>query len=106
MALVYLYYPAESQMQQHEIYSVIRHPTYFGVLTLAMGGLWLRFSMYALILFLMFLFGLLAHIYFVEEKELRERFGESFIEYQKRVPALHVRIRDLRIYIRFLIKRG
>ncbi|MFX0170199.1 MAG: methyltransferase family protein [Candidatus Hodarchaeota archaeon] len=106
MALVYLYFPAESQIQQHEIYSVLRHPTYFGVLTLAMGGLWLRFSVYSLMFFLMFLFGLLIHITFVEEKELRERFGESFIEYQKRVPALRLRFRDIRIYIRFLAKRG
>ncbi len=105
MALVYLYYPAESQIQKHEIYSVIRHPTYFGLLSIAMGGLWLRFSVYSLLLFFMFLFGLLAHIYFVEEKELQDRFGESFIEYQQNVPALYIRLRDLRIYIRFLTKR-
>lgn len=106
MALVYLYYPAGSEIQQHEIYSVIRHPTYFGLLSIAMGGMWLRFSAYSLVLFLMFLFGLMAHIYLVEEKELRERFGESFIEYQKRVPALCIRIRDLPVYLRFLTKRG
>lgn len=106
MALVYLYYPAESQIEQHEIYSVIRHPTYFGALTLALGGLWLRFSVYSLVLFLMFLFGFMVHTFFVEEKELRDRFGESFIEYQQNVPALYIRPRDLRVYIRFLTKRG
>ncbi len=106
MALVYLYYPAESQIQQHEIYSVIRHPTYFGLLAIAMGGLWLRFSVYSLMLFVMFLFGLMVHIIFVEEKELQERFGEAFIEYQKRVPALRIRLRDLRVYLRFLTKRS
>lgn len=106
MALVYLYFPEESEMQQHEVYSVVRHPTYFGVLCIAMGGLWLRFSVYSIVLFVMFLFGLMAHIFLVEEKELRERFGASFIEYQKRVPALRVRIRDLKIFFRFLIKRG
>jgi protein-S-isoprenylcysteine O-methyltransferase Ste14 len=106
MALVYLYYPSESQLQQHEIYSVIRHPTYFGVLLFAMGGLWLRFSVYSLLLFFLFVGGLLAHITFVEEKELRERFGKSFIEYQQGVPALRIRLRDLPVYFRFLIKRG
>jgi protein-S-isoprenylcysteine O-methyltransferase Ste14 len=106
MALVYLYYPAESKIQQHEIYSVIRHPTYLSVLFFAFGGLWLRFSVYSLVLFLMFLLGFMIHIVFVEEKELRERFGEAFIKYQKRVPALRIRLRDLRVYIRFLTKRG
>ena len=106
MALVYLYYPAESQIQQHEIYSVIRHPTYLAALLFAMGGLWFRFSVYSLVLFFMFLVGFLVHIVFVEEKELQERFGEVFIEYQKRVPALRIRLRDLRVYIRFLTKRS
>ena len=106
MTLVYLYYPAESQIKQHEIYSVIRHPTYLGVLFFAMGGLWLRFSVYSLMLFLLFLFVFMIHIVFVEEKELRERFGEPFIEYQKKVPALRIRFRDLRVYLRFLAKRG
>ena len=105
MALVYLYYPNESQIQQHEIYSVIRHPTYLGAILFALGGLWLRFSVYSLVLFFMFLVGFWVHIVFVEEKELRERFGEAFIEYQKRVPALRIRFRDLRVYIRFLTKR-
>lgn len=106
MTLVYLYYPNESEVQQHAIYSVIRHPTYFGVLVIAAGGMWLRFSVYSLVFFVAFLLGLMTHIFVVEEKELRERFGEPFIEYQKRVPALHVRIRDLRTYLRFLVMRG
>lgn len=105
MALVYLYYPDESQVQQHEIYSVIRHPTYLGAIFFAMGGLWLRFSVYSLVLFVVFLIGFLVHIFFIEEKELRERFGEAFREYQKRVPALRIRFRDMRVYFRFLAKR-
>jgi protein-S-isoprenylcysteine O-methyltransferase Ste14 len=106
MALVYLYFPDESEIQQHEIYSIIRHPTYFGLLCIAMGGMWLRFSVYSLVLFVMFLFGLMTHIFLVEEKELQERFGESFIEYKKSVPALRVKIRDLKIFLRFLTKGG
>ena len=29
MALVYVYYPEESEVQHHKIYSILRHPTYF-----------------------------------------------------------------------------
>ncbi|MHA2354998.1 MAG: methyltransferase family protein [Candidatus Thorarchaeota archaeon] len=106
MALVYLYYPEESEIQQHEIYSVLRHPAYFGVLSIAAGGLLLGLSVYSLVLFVMFFFGLLAHIRLVEEKELIVRFGESFIDYQKKVPALRIRLRDLRAFFRFLARRG
>ncbi len=105
MALVYLYYPEESEIQQHEIYSVLRHPTYFAVLSIAAGGLMLGLSVYSVVLFVMFFFGLLAHIRLVEERELIERFGDSFVEYQKSVPALHIRLRDLRAYFRFLTRR-
>jgi protein-S-isoprenylcysteine O-methyltransferase Ste14 len=106
MALVYLYYPEESEIQQYEIHSVLRHPAYFGVLALAAGGLMLGLSVFSIVFFVLFFFGLLAHIRLVEEKELIERFGGSFIEYQKRVPALYIRWRDLREYFRFLIGRG
>ncbi|MHA2379944.1 MAG: methyltransferase family protein [Candidatus Thorarchaeota archaeon] len=106
MALVYLYYPDESEIQEHEIYSVIRHPAYFGVLCLAAGGLMLRLSVFSFVLFLMFLLGLLAHILLVEEKELMERFGEAFIAYRERVPALYIRIRNFRTFFRFLVRKG
>ncbi|MHA2069640.1 MAG: methyltransferase family protein [Candidatus Thorarchaeota archaeon] len=106
MALVYLYYPEESEIQQHEIYSVLRHPTYFAVLSFAAGGLMLGLSVFSFLFFVMFFFGLLAHIRLVEERELIERFGESYVEYQKSVPALHIRLRDLRAYFRFLSGRG
>ena len=105
MGLVYLYHPAESEMQQYEIYSILRHPAYFGVLSLAMGGMILQLSVFSTVFFLMFMFGLLAHILFVEEKELEERFGQSFVEYKRNVPALHVRIRDLKPFIHFLKRR-
>lgn len=37
-----------------------------------------------------------------EEKELVERFGEGFIEYQKNVPALFIRPSKIRSYFKFL----
>ncbi len=39
MTLVYLYFPEESTLQDNEIYSVIRHPTYSAALTISIGGL-------------------------------------------------------------------
>jgi protein-S-isoprenylcysteine O-methyltransferase Ste14 len=105
MGLVYLYFPEESKLQQYEIYSVLRHPTYFAVVCMATGGFMSRMSVFSFVFLLLLIIGLLAHIHFVEEKELIERFGKSFLEYRDRVPALHVRFRDLRTYFRFLTQR-
>jgi len=105
MGLVYLYFPEESEVQQHEICSVLRHPTYFAVVCLAVGGFMIRMSVFSFVFLILLDIGLLAHIRFVEEEELIERFGESYLEYQKQVPALHVRIRNLRTYFRFLSRR-
>jgi protein-S-isoprenylcysteine O-methyltransferase Ste14 len=101
MGVVYVYFPEESEIQEHEIYSVIRHPTYLGGILLGIAGLFFRFSVYSFVIgFLFFLvFRLQA---WKEEKELVERFGEGFIEYQKNVPALLVRPSKIRFYFRFL----
>ena len=101
MTVVYLYFPEESEIQEHEIYSVIRHPTYLGGILLGIAGLFFRFSVYSIFIgFLVFLVFRLQ--IWKEEKELVERFGEGFVEYQKKVPALFVRPSKLRAYFRFL----
>ena len=101
MAVVYLYIPEESEIQEHEIYSVIRHPTYLAGILLGIAGLFFRFSVYSIFM------GLLVFLVFrlqiwKEEKELIERFGEGFIEYQEKVPALLVKPSKIRAYFRFL----
>ena len=102
MLLVYLYYPEESEIQDSEIYSVLRHPTYHTLLLWYTSSLFLRFSLYSFAYYFIFLVGIMAHLKFVEEKELIQRFGEGYKNYKKEVPALFVRFRDLRKYFRFL----
>ena len=101
MMVAYLYFPEESEIQEHEIYSVIRHPTYLAGILFGVAGLFSRFSVYSiltcLVIFLVFRLQI-----WKEEKELVERFGEGFIEYQKKVPALVVRPSKIRSYFRFL----
>jgi protein-S-isoprenylcysteine O-methyltransferase Ste14 len=101
MTVVYLYFPEESEVVDHEIYSVVRHPAYFGGVLLTIASLAFRFSIYSIILFMVtyLVFRLQARR---EEKELVDRFGESYREYMSRVPALHLRFRDFPEYIRFL----
>jgi protein-S-isoprenylcysteine O-methyltransferase Ste14 len=101
MAVVYLYFPEESEIQEHEIYSVIRHPTYLGGILLGVASLFFRFSVYSILmgLVVVLVFGLQI---WKEEKELIERFGDGYIEYRKKVPALFIRPSKMRAFFRFL----
>ena len=104
MALVYLYFPEEGQLQEHAIYSVLRHPAYSGVLTAALGGMLFTFTPYSIIFFIAFMTAFYMHVYLVEEKELLSRFGESFQEYRKKVPALFVKPDKIKDLLVFLLK--
>jgi protein-S-isoprenylcysteine O-methyltransferase Ste14 len=104
MTLVYLYFPEEGQLQEHEIYSVLRHPAYSGALTAALGGLFFTFTAYSILFFIIYLAGFYIHVHFVEEKELLQRFGESFQEYRKKVPAFCVKPGKLKVYFAFLLR--
>ncbi len=102
MALVYVFYPKESTLQNHEIYSVLRHPTYHGLMLISIGSIFLRFSIYSIIYFLIFIIGINIHLKFVEEKELIQRFGESYKKYRENVPAFLIRFKDLKKYFSFI----
>ncbi|MFX1367630.1 MAG: methyltransferase family protein [Promethearchaeota archaeon] len=101
MAVVYLYFPEESEIQEHEIYSVVRHPAYFGGLLMGFGGLIFRLSVYSILMFLI-VYGVFRLQARREEKELEERFGDSYREYMKRVPRLCPSPRNLKQWFRFL----
>lgn len=102
MALIYVYYPKESTLQNHEIYSILRHPTYHGLMLISIGSIFLRFSIYSIIYFFIFIIGINLHLKFVEEKELIRRFGEGYKGYKESVPAFLVRFRDLKKYLSFI----
>jgi protein-S-isoprenylcysteine O-methyltransferase Ste14 len=101
MVVVYLYFPEESEIQENEIYSVVRHPAYLAGVILGIAALFLRFSVYSIV------FCLIVYILFklhlrTEEAELVERFGDGFIEYMEKVPAFFVSPRNYGKFFRFL----
>jgi len=106
MALIYVFYPNESTLQNHEIYSILRHPTYHGLMLIIVGNIFLRFSIYSVIYLLMFLVGMKMHLKLVEEKELIERFGEKYKKYRKNVPAFFVKIKDFKKYFSILLSKS
>lgn len=102
MVVLYLYFPKESKVQKNNIYSVLRHPTYTGAILICLGGTLFTFTPLSFAVFAVFLIGFYIHVYFVEEKELIERFGESYRGYRKKVPAFFVKPKDVRALLSFL----
>ena len=102
-AMVYVYYPEESKIIDHKIYSIVRHPLYVSVFLLMISALISNFSIYSVIISIVFILCFSYHIYGVEEKELIERFGEGFKEYRKEVPALIIHPRNWIKFFKFLI---
>jgi protein-S-isoprenylcysteine O-methyltransferase Ste14 len=101
MTVVYLYFPEESEVQESEIYSVIRHPAYLAVVIFGMAALFFRFSVYSIGICIIIYALLRLHIR-REERELIERFGDGYSEYMRRIPALYVSPSNYGKFFRFL----
>ncbi|MHA1674621.1 MAG: methyltransferase family protein [Promethearchaeota archaeon] len=100
--LVYVYYPESSKIVNNDIYSIVRHPMYMGVILISLSGVFLHFSIYSYIHFLITVIAFAYHIFIMEEKELIERFGDSYQEYQKEVPALIIRPKNWGKLVKFI----
>jgi protein-S-isoprenylcysteine O-methyltransferase Ste14 len=103
LTMLYVYFPEESHLVNHEIYNILRHPAYAAVQFITFGLALLNGSWGALACALIFTLGLWGWVHMVEEKELIRRFGAAYVEYRKRVPAFWPCLRNLRGFFRFLI---
>jgi protein-S-isoprenylcysteine O-methyltransferase Ste14 len=103
LTMLYVYFPEESQLVDHKIYQVLRHPAYGAAQRIALGLALLNGTWFALICALIFMLGLWGWVHLVEEKELLERFGPSYAAYRQHVPAFWPRPRDLGRFYKFLV---
>ena len=103
--LVYVYYPESSKIVKNDIYSIVRHPMYMGVILISLSGVFLHFSVYSFIHILITVLAFAYHIFIMEERELIERFGESYQKYQREVPALIIRPRNWGKLFKFIFGR-
>ncbi|MHA2128238.1 MAG: methyltransferase family protein [Promethearchaeota archaeon] len=106
IAVVYLYFPEESELQDHEIFSILRHPTYAAAIFICLGGVFLQQNLYSLIFFIIYYLGFYIHVHFVEEKELIQRFGDSYINYRKKVPAFFVNPKNLLLFLKLIFRKS
>lgn len=105
MTVVYLYFPEESTIQNHKIYSILRHPAYTSILLVNLAGMLFTLTPISIILFFFYLLGFWCHVHFVEERELIARFGDSYAQYRKSVPPFFVKPEDFGKLLAFLVGR-
>jgi protein-S-isoprenylcysteine O-methyltransferase Ste14 len=103
LALLYVYFPEEGKIINSSIYSILRHPVYAGVLRVGIGLALLNGNANAIAFAILMPFGFTGWIRLVEEKELIERFGQSYRDYRKNTPAFWPRLRDFGVFFKFLI---
>lgn len=101
---VYIYFPEESEIKDNEIYSVLRHPMYSGIIIVAIGGFVYTLSIYSLLLIVLYIIGFYIHVHYVEEPELLSRFGESYDSYRKNVPPFFLNPLKFPQIVKFIIK--
>jgi protein-S-isoprenylcysteine O-methyltransferase Ste14 len=103
LAWVYVYYPEEGKIVDSSIYNLLRHPVYSGLLRVGIGLALLNGNANAIAFAILLPLGFTGWIRLVEEKELIERFGQSYLDYRKRTPAFWTRMRDIGTFYKFLI---
>ena len=103
LTMLYVYFPEESHLVNHKIYTILRHPAYAALQLIAFGLALLKGNWFALACALIFSLGLWGWVRLVEENELIGRFGPTYLDYRKRVPAFWPRLHDLRGFFGFLI---
>jgi protein-S-isoprenylcysteine O-methyltransferase Ste14 len=102
-SMVYVYYPNEAKLVENKIYSIVRHPMYLAVILVSFGGFLTYLSAYSLIYFGITLFSFYLHINRFEDRELIERFGDSYIEYSKKTPAIFIHPNNWGTFFKFLL---
>jgi len=87
LSLLYVYFPQDSRLVQADVYSVLRHPVYSAILRIVFALILLNGSVFALFAGLVAPLTMTLWLRWAEETELIERFGESYRQYRKHVPA-------------------
>jgi protein-S-isoprenylcysteine O-methyltransferase Ste14 len=80
--------PEASQLVTSGMYSVVRHPLYVGNLLIWVGVAAVLHTWWLVILIVLIWTLYHERIMFAEEELLRERFGDAFVEWASRTPAI------------------
>ncbi len=104
--LLYVYHPEESRLINSSVFSVLRHPVYASLMRICAGLALLNANGNSLTFIFFLPLGFFGWVRLVEEKELIERFGNSYLEYRKQTPAFTPRLGSYKKFFNFLIAGG
>ena len=104
LLLAHVYHPGDGPLMNSEIYEILRHPIYAGVLRVIFGLALLNGNANSLAFIPFAPLGFTGWIRLVEERELIERFGNDYLEYRRRVPAFWIKFTAIPAYLRILFK--
>ena len=79
------------------IYSVVRHPEYLGSIMLILGSILVSQNLLTLLLGFPLLAWFVIYVLPVEDKDLLEKFGESYESYMKEVPSINFVVGVIRV---------
>lgn len=102
LTMVYVYHPEDRRVVNSGLFGVIRHPVYAAAVHISIGLACVHAAWYSLLVALIVPLFFLGWIVLVEEKELVKNVA-GYAAYQRSVPALVPRIRDLGTYWRILL---
>lgn len=90
-------YQAKDELVTDGIYRYIRHPQYTGIILITFGML---VHWPTLITLLMWPILILAYYYLAkkEEKEIEKKFGESYLDYKRKVPMFLPKLNPKTVY--------
>jgi len=98
---LYLIYPEDSRKLSGGLYSFIRHPNYAGRGFVALGIGFLANNLLAICLsFIHFLFFYILSK--IEDRELVKRFGQNFIDYKTKTPAMIPKLRKSKAFLKMV----
>jgi len=102
LTMLYLYFPADSRLEDSRIYSILRHPIYAAALYIGIGLAFAHANWYALVVAVILPIFLTGWIRLVEEKELITRFP-NYINHRSRVPAFFPKPSTFPKFLRIII---
>jgi len=102
LAFLHVYHPEKEKVAKSGIYGILRHPIYAGMLMISTGLASLNGNGNSLVFIIFIPLGFISWIRLVEEKELIERLGKSYLEYRQNTPAFWPKLQDTGKFFVFL----
>ena len=86
-----------SVLVDYGIYSVVRHPEYLGSIFLLVGSILISQHWSTLILGIPLLMWFFIYVLPNEDKHLKEKFGDHYLRYMKKVPSINFLVGIIRL---------